>query len=127
MIDKFENMFLIMTGLGLGLIGLGYGLNPDFYPNLFGYELDNINAFHVFKAFNGLYLAFSGFWIYSVFQPKMKKSALLMIIIVMIGLIIGRLWSIITDGKPHWLLLAYLGLEFFVLLQALLIYTKKYK
>ncbi|MCU0328631.1 MAG: DUF4345 domain-containing protein [Chitinophagales bacterium] len=127
MIDKLENFLLLSTAVGLAIIGCGYGVNPNFYPNLFGYEINNPNAFHVFKAFNGLYLAFSGFWIFSVFKSELKKSAILLMMVVMMGLIIGRIWSLITEGKPHWLLLVYLGLEIVVLLQAGIVYEKKYK
>ena len=127
MINKFENYLLTTTGLGLCIIGFGYGLDPNFYPNLFGYNIVNLNAFHVFKAFNGLYLALSGFWIYSIFKPKLKETAIIMMMVVMIGLIVGRIWSLVTDGLPHWLLWAYLGLEIFVLAQVAFVYVKKYK
>jgi hypothetical protein len=55
----------------------------------------------------------------AAFNPAMQKSALQSIVFVMGGLASGRLISLILDGVPHWLLLAFLAMELTVLGQAL--------
>lgn len=125
---RLRQAFLITTGLGLAVIGLGYGFNPNFYPNLYGYTLTTVDEVHIFRALCTLYLTLAGFWIWIAFKmPKWHEGALISIMVVMFGLLTGRIFSLVADGKPHALLLFYLGLEIFVLYQAWFIWRKSHQ
>jgi hypothetical protein len=54
----------------------------------------------VFRAILGLYLAFSTFWIMGILKPDFWKMATLSNFIFMIGLVAGRMLSMILDGIP---------------------------
>jgi len=60
---------------------------------------------------NGLYLALVLFWFIGAFKVQVRQAALYSLIVFMFGLAAGRVFSLIIDGMPHWLLVVYLVLE----------------
>jgi hypothetical protein len=58
-----------------------------------------------------LCLALVAFWLIGAMKPSIKVPALWSLVIVMLGLALGRLASLILDGWPHPLLVTYLLLE----------------
>lgn len=103
---------LILSGIGLVPIALGYGLNPtSSLPALFAVPVESVNAAHIFRAVMGLYLGLAGFWLIGAYKAHLRQAALLSLIVFMFGLAAGRLLSLVVDGVPHWLLLTYLILE----------------
>jgi hypothetical protein len=44
-------------------------------------------------------------------QVGIRQAALLSLIVFMVGIAAGRILSVIIDGIPHWLLMAYLLVE----------------
>jgi hypothetical protein len=126
MIQKLENAFLLSTALGLAAIGLGYGIQPNLYPQFFNIKLNSTELMHIFRGINGLYIGLSVFWIVAVFKSHLKQGALLSVIAVMSGLILGRVSSIIVDGTPHILLQVFLVIEIITLVQGIFIYKKLY-
>jgi hypothetical protein len=47
------------------------------------------------------------------------------LVVFMLGLAAGRLLSLVVDGVPHWLLLAYLALELGIGLVGLLLLKRQ--
>jgi hypothetical protein len=104
--------FLVLTAIGLVPIALGYGLFPrQSLDYLFAVPVQTVNGAHIFRAVMGLYLALAAFWIIGAYKAHLRQAALLSLIVFMLGLAAGRLLSLVVDGTPHWLLLAYLVLE----------------
>jgi hypothetical protein len=110
---RFHAPLLWLAALGLVPIALSYGLVPRAsLPLLFDIDASGVNTRHVFRAIMGLYLALAGFWIMGALRPHLRIAALMSLTVFMLGLGVGRLLSILVDGWPHPLLVAYTGLEF---------------
>jgi Domain of unknown function (DUF4345) len=104
--------FLLVSAAGLTPIALGYGLDPSrSLGYLFDVAVSNVNGAHIFRAVMGLYLALVAFWIIGAFKVEVRQAALYSLVVFMLGLAAGRALSLLVDGMPHWLLVAYLVLE----------------
>ena len=107
-----RKIFLIVTAVGLTPIALGYGAAPaSSLPFLFDFEVESLNLAHIFRAVMGLYLALVAFWVAGALRPSLTVPALWSLVVFMFGLAGGRLISLVADGVPHWLLVAYLLAE----------------
>ncbi len=110
--QKFSKFLLAFAAIGLTPIALGYGLLPDkTLTPLYGFSVDNVNLVHIMRAVMALYFGQIVFWFMGVANSKYRKPALYALIVFMLGLVPGRVASILIDGTPHWLLLLYLFLE----------------
>ena len=58
-----------------------------------------------------LYLGAAVFWAIAAFTPSWQRTAVIWGIFFAFSLAIGRVLSLIVDGRPSLLLLVYLGLE----------------
>ncbi|TDR31624.1 DUF4345 domain-containing protein [Hydromonas duriensis] len=125
-LDKLEQSFLISTPIVLALIGCGYLINPLFYPHIFEFSFNNINANNIYRAVGALYLSFCVFWLMSTKIPSWRMTAILSIGTLMSGLAVGRLISLTIDGVPHWLILIFLVGEVLTAAVAFVIYKLKY-
>ena len=74
-----------------------YGFDSSFK---FDIHLDTIDELNQFKAIMGLYLGFSVLWILGILKANFLKLALVSNTIFMLGLGIGRLFSLWIDGAP---------------------------
>jgi hypothetical protein len=111
--DRLQAGFLLFAAVGLAPIALSYGLMPAVsLPWLFDIDASSINSRHVFRAVMGLYLALCAFWVAAAMKPHLRIPALWSLTVFMFGLALGRVLSIIVDGIPHPLLLAYMAAEF---------------
>lgn len=109
---RLQSLFLLITAAGLTPIALIYGIAPEkSLPYLFGIDASGVDTRHIFKAFMGLYLALVGFWIAGALRPKLRLPALWSLFIFMVGLALGRIFSLLVDGWPSGLLMFYLFLE----------------
>lgn len=114
--------FLVLTSIGLVPIALGYGVAPQqSLEYLFAVSVQNVNGTHIFRAVMGLYLGLAAFWVVGAYKAHLRQAALYSLVVFMLGLAAGRLLSLVVDGVPHWLLLAYLGLELGIGLVGLLL------
>lgn len=105
-------IFLIICAMGLVPIALGYGAKPSSSLDaLFGITVDSTNLTHIMRAVMGLYLGMAVLWLWGAFRKRMSGPALVSCAVFMLGLAAGRILSFILDGMPHWLLIAYAGLE----------------
>ena len=124
-VNSYQKALLIFVSVGLVPIALSYGLMPqkslDF---LFGISVSSMNLEHILRAVMGLYLAMIILWIVGVLNSSYRNPALISMIVFMYGLAAGRLISLIIDGIPHWLLIAYLALELLFGTLALLLLRK---
>ena len=101
-----------MTAVGLTPIALAYGIAPAATMRwLFDIDATALDARHIFRAFMGLYLALSCFWIAGALVSRLRLPALWSLFVFMVGLATGRVISLVIDGWPHPLLMFYLFLE----------------
>lgn len=110
--QRLQSFFLLVTAAGLTPIALIYGIAPEkTLPWLFGIDASGVDTRHIFKAFMGLYLALAGFWIAGALKSDLRTPALWSLFIFMVGLGLGRIFSLFMDGWPSGLLVFYLLLE----------------
>lgn len=109
---KIKPYFLILSGAGVSMIALLYGLSPQWFARTFlGIAELNVNMAHILRAVTGLYLALSAFWLFSAYHEKYRNTAILTVIIFSAGLVLGRIVSFFADGQPAPLLLIYIAME----------------
>jgi len=107
-----ESAFLLLAAVGLVPIALSYGLMPvESMSFLYAINVDSVELSHIFRAVMGLYLAMVVFWLVGAYKKSLRPQALWSLTIFMLGLAAGRTLSLLVDGMPHPLLLAYLLLE----------------
>jgi len=115
--------FLIFCAVGLVPIALVYGAKPSASLDmLFGITVDTTNLTHIMRAVMGLYFGMVVIWVWGAFNKPMTIPALVTCAVFMLGLAAGRIFSLIIDGMPHWLLLVYAVLEIVLGLVAIVIY-----
>jgi len=107
-----RQIYLLIVAVGLIPVALSYGVLPQItLPFLFDFTVTDTNITHIFRALMALYLGFALFWIFGAFNAKLTEAALYSLIVFMFGIAAGRALSVIVDGMPHWLLVAYLLIE----------------
>ena len=110
-----ESIFLIFTALGLIPLGFAYGSYPDLnispIPFLKEIEINSIDLANILSAIMGLYISMAIFWIIAAFKKSITIHALWSLVIFMIGIGLGRVISMLTDGMPTW------PYQFFLLLE----------
>ncbi len=96
-----KNLHLIISVLIVIPAALFYGLFPNVtLPVLFDFEVQSTDLKNVFRAILGLYLAFSALWVLGILKSDFWKMATLSNFIFMIGLVSGRMLSMVLDGIP---------------------------
>lgn len=96
-----KNLHLIISVLIVIPAALFYGLFPnETLPILFDFEVQSTDLKNVFRAILGLYLAFSALWVLGILKSDFWKMATLSNFIFMIGLVSGRMLSMVLDGIP---------------------------
>lgn len=96
-----KNLHLIISVLIVISAALFYGLFPNVtLPVLFDFEVQSTDLKNVFRAILGLYLAFSALWVLGILKSDFWKMATLSNFIFMIGLVFGRMLSMVLDGIP---------------------------
>jgi uncharacterized protein YacL len=109
---RFKQYFLIFASFAVTVIGLLYGISPQWFARTFlGISEIDLNIAHILRAIMGLYLALAVFWLYSAFSKKYRDTAVLTCVVFAGGLFIGRLISYFADGQPKPLLVLYIVLE----------------
>lgn len=114
--STLKKSFLIVSFLTIGTVAVGYGVSPSWFASSFlgVAELDR-NFAHILRAVMCLYLAFGAFWLVGAFNQQYRNVALLTVMILSGGLLIGRIISFFVDGTPALLLQIYAGIELLVL------------
>lgn len=115
-----DKTILLFASLGLVPIALSYGVAPGrSVTYLLGFPVETTNHLHVFRAIMGLYLANAAFWIAGAVLPQLRIPALWTLLVFMTGLAAGRGLSVVLDGIPGPVLVAYLAAEIVFALAAL--------
>ena len=120
---KTKQLFLILSFLAVSIIALLYGISPIWFARTF---LDvpqlSVDFAHILRAVMTLYMALSLFWLFAAFNQKYRNSAVLSTVIFAGGLVIGRIFSLLVDGRPSTILLVYAALELALVPIALLVF-----
>ncbi|ASZ13691.1 DUF4345 domain-containing protein [Chitinophaga pendula] len=109
-IQTITKVFLSLTGIAFLNIAVQAILNPQSIMDLVSVQLDNISARNSIRAYyGGVNLAFAIFLLYGAF--KMQREALTLVFLYCSGFVAGRLYSILTEGKPSAFILNWLVIE----------------
>ena len=96
--DDFINKIHLIISVCIVIpVAFVYGFKPELS---FDMLLETIDEHNFYKAIMGLYLGFSALWILGLFKTPYFKTAIITNLIFMLGLGLGRLLSLITDGMP---------------------------
>jgi hypothetical protein len=102
-VDKYQKTLLIFTAIALIPIALSYGIVPEkTLTGLYGFPVEDINLSHIFRAQMGLLLGQAIFYFWGAFNPNLRRPALYALVIFMLGLAVGRVFSLIIDGIPEF-------------------------
>lgn len=95
-----KNLHLLLSVVIVIPAAFFYGWNPElFLPSFFDFEVKTTDLKSVFRAIMGLYLSFSLLWILGIIKPNFWNAATLSNGLFMSGIAIGRLLSLLIDGK----------------------------
>ena len=104
--------YLLFSAAGLFAIALSYGVAPaEILPKVLELSVEGTDLTHIFRAVMGLYLAMIVLWVLGALRPNLTSAAVIAEVVFMFGLAFGRVLSIIVDGVPSILLVAYTALE----------------
>lgn len=100
--------YLLFSAAGLFVIALSYGVDPAaVLPKLLDLSVEGTDLTHIFRAVMGLYLGMIVLWVLGAFRSDLTRVAVIAEIVFMLGLASGRVLSILVDGLPSMLLIAY--------------------
>ncbi len=109
-ISMVTKVFLVIVGLAFLNVAIQAFINPQTVMDFVSVNLDNISARNSIRAYyGGVNLSFALFLIYGAF--KMQKEALILASLYGAGFVIGRLYSILTEGQPSAFILTWLSIE----------------
>ena len=104
--------YLLFSAAGLFVIALSYGVAPAaILPRALDVTVEGTDLTHIFRAVMGLYLGMIVLWVLGAFWANLTRAAVIAEVTFMIGLALGRVVSIVIDGIPSMLLVAYAVLE----------------
>lgn len=110
--SKLMRLYLLLIVFLIVPIALSYGLRPgSTLPQVLDITVSGTDQTHVFRALMCLYLGAAVFWAIAAFTPSWQRTAVIWGIFFAFSLAVGRVISLIVDGRPSLLLLVYLGLE----------------
>ena len=104
-------LFLQLSGVLIGCVGLAYGLHPDLVLAQWVGLTVGPDTLQIFRAIMGLYLGIGGLLIAASLKPAHYQSGLWLLGVFMAGLAGGRVLSLLVDGYQHWFALLATGLE----------------
>ena len=104
-----SRFYLLFSAAGLLPIALSYGIDPNqILPKFLQTYPISGDLLHVFRAIMGLYLATIVLWLLgAICDGPLMRTALVSEIVFMAGLAAGRLLSLLLDGWPSPMLIAY--------------------
>jgi hypothetical protein len=109
---QIKKLYLIVAFATVAVIALLYGVAPAWFAQSFlGVANLDIGFTHILRAVMGLYIALGLFWLYAAFDTRYRNVAVLTTVIFCVGLVSGRLISLVADGRPPPLLLLYAAME----------------
>lgn len=114
--------FLVITGIIFVLVGLRALFKPvAAVAAPFGLQVEGTDGLnHLRSSSGGVTIVAGAVAIATVFSAALMLPALILMNVLLGGLFLGRLYSLIVDGKPGPLIWLSWGFEVFGLVQALL-------
>ena len=110
---KIKKYFLIFAFVAVSIIGMLYGINPQWFGRTFlSLSQVDANIAHILRAVMCLYVGLGLFWLYAAFSDNYRNTAILTTMIFSGGLVTGRIISFFTEGQPAPLLILYIFMEF---------------
>jgi hypothetical protein len=115
MSQNMMKFFLLFAGVFLIPVALTYGLDPAAtLPKFMHVTVEGTDLTHIFRALGCLYLGMVAFCIIAAFTPEWRHVAVIWAVFFAYSLAIGRIISLIVDGKPSGMLLFFLAVELIV-------------
>ena len=115
MSQNMMKFFLLFAGVFLLPVALTYGLDPAAtMPKFMNLTVEGTDLTHIFRALGCLYLGMVTFCIIAAFTPEWRHVAVIWAVIFAYSLAIGRIISLIVDGRPSGMLLFFLVVELIV-------------
>jgi hypothetical protein len=100
------------AGLMMLVVGALHLLAPQMMMSEPGIALTSPNHFHVIRAaYGGAYLGMSALFLLGALRPQFRRGSLLAVAILFSGFALGRLVSLLLDGRPVALYLGVLAAE----------------
>jgi hypothetical protein len=115
MSQNMMKFFLLFAGVFLIPVALTYGLDPAAtLPKFMNVTVEGTDLTHIFRALGCLYFGMVAFCIIAAFTPEWGHVAVIWAVFFAYSLAIGRIISLIVDGKPSGMLLFFLAVELVV-------------
>ncbi|MEM7585322.1 MAG: DUF4345 domain-containing protein [Acidobacteriota bacterium] len=109
---KLKSVVLLSASLGIGVIGLGYLISPQFMYGLYGIEIETVNEANMVRsAYGGLFLGFGILFLMGSLRDQFARPALIALLTFMASFAVGRIVSIVVDGMPAPLILSLIVFE----------------
>ncbi|MBP6386232.1 MAG: DUF4345 domain-containing protein [Pseudarcicella sp.] len=119
-------LFLVLVGLAFLNVAIQAFINPQSVMDFVNTTLNNISARNSIRAYyGGVNLTFALYLIYGAF--KAKKEALVLSALYGGGFVLGRVYSIATEGKPSNFILTWLTIELTLTVVSLFLLSKQKK
>ncbi|MHA1133076.1 MAG: DUF4345 domain-containing protein [Alphaproteobacteria bacterium] len=110
--SKLMRFYLLLVVFLIVPIALNYGLAPaETLPKSLDVTVEGTDLTHIFRGLMCLYLGAALFWGIAAFTPSWQRTAVIWVVFFAFSIAVGRVISLIVDGRPSALLLIYLGLE----------------
>lgn len=110
--SKLMRFYLLLAVFLIVPIALNYGLAPaETLPKSLDVAVEGTDLTHIFRGLMCLYLGAALFWGIAAFTPSWQRTAVIWVVFFAFSIAVGRVISLIVDGRPSALLLIYLGLE----------------
>ena len=123
--QSWTRFYLLLSAAGLLPVALSYGVAPAVVlPRVLDVAVEGTDLTHIFRAVMGLYLAMIVLWVLGALRPNLARAAVISEVTFMFGLAFGRVLSIISDGVPSLLLVAYTAVEIVLGVWGILILKK---
>ncbi len=96
------NGYLIVTGALFAIVGLRALLKPvEAVAMLYAIEANTVDARNYLRSgAGGVAISSGGTMILAVFVPQLAFAALVVAVVILGGLVFGRLTSLLLDGNP---------------------------
>jgi hypothetical protein len=110
---KLNTYLLMLVGMTVIVIGLLSGVSPNWFASTFlsGTQQLTVDQSHVLRANMALYVGLGCFWLYCAFSAQHHAIALIVFIIFSGSIAVGRLLSVLVDGMPSPIFIAYIIIE----------------
>jgi len=110
--SKLMRYYLLLAVFLIVPIALNYGIAPaETLPKSLDVTVSGTDLTHIFRGLMCLYLGAALFWGIAAFTPSWQRTAVIWVIFFAFSIAVGRVISLVVDGRPSALLLIYLGTE----------------